>query len=83
MIAAFARKNDDRGTDDLVVLIETLERDAAGREAMATTVRGEVLAAIGARVDDVRFCAVGAAPRTTSGKIRRGECARFVTGGAA
>jgi hypothetical protein len=50
---------------------------------MATAVRGEVLAGIGARVDDVCFCAVGVAPRTTSGKIRRGDCARLVAGGTA
>ncbi len=82
MIAAFARRNDDRGTEDLVVLVETLERDEARRRSIASTVRGEVLAAIGARVDDVLFCPVGAAPRTTSGKVRRGECARFVAEGA-
>jgi fatty-acyl-CoA synthase len=82
-IAAFARRNEERGTDDLVVLIETLDRDEGRRGAMATTVRGEVLAAIGARVDCVRFCSVGAAPRTTSGKIRRSECARLVAGGEA
>jgi acyl-CoA synthetase (AMP-forming)/AMP-acid ligase II len=82
-IAAFARRNDDSGTDDLVVLVETLERDEARRASLAASLRGEVLAAIGARVDDVRFCPVGAAPRTTSGKVRRGACARFVEEGAA
>ena len=82
-IAAFARRNDERGNDDLVVLIETLERDESSRAKMATAVRGEVLAGIGARVDDVCFCAVGVAPRTTSGKIRRGDCARLVAGGTA
>jgi acyl-CoA synthetase (AMP-forming)/AMP-acid ligase II len=82
-VAAFARRNDGSGTDDLVVLIETLERDETRRASLATAVRGEVLAAIGARVDHVRFCPVGAAPRTTSGKIRRAACARFAFGDAA
>ena len=83
-VAAFARKNEDRGTDDLVVLIETLECDAGRRASMARSVRGEVLAAMGARVDGVQFCAVGATPRTTSGKIQRGECARLaLVGGEA
>jgi acyl-CoA synthetase (AMP-forming)/AMP-acid ligase II len=80
-IAAFARQNHVKGTDDLVVLIETRERDAGRQSSMAVAVRGEVLAAMGARVDDVRFCAVGTAPRTTSGKIRRRDCARFVSAG--
>jgi acyl-CoA synthetase (AMP-forming)/AMP-acid ligase II len=79
--AAFARRNEETGTDDLVVLIETTERDDARRAAIAVAVRGEVLSALGARVDDVQFCGVGTAPRTTSGKIRRSACADLVTGG--
>jgi acyl-CoA synthetase (AMP-forming)/AMP-acid ligase II len=74
-IAAFARANSTRGTDDLVVLVETSVRDEAQRAAMAKAVRGEVLAALGVRVDEVRLCAVGSAPRTTSGKVRRSACA--------
>jgi hypothetical protein len=32
---------------------------------------------LGVKPDEVRVCAVGAVPRTTSGKIRRAECARI------
>ena len=76
-IAAFARANEASGTDDLVVVAETLEKDGGRRDRIAREVRGEVLAALGVRVDEVRLCAVGAVPRTTSGKIRRRECARL------
>ena len=46
------------------------------RERIAREVRGEVLAALGVKVDDVRLWPVGAIPRTTSGKIQRRACAR-------
>jgi acyl-CoA synthetase (AMP-forming)/AMP-acid ligase II len=81
-VAAFGRPNDDTGTDDLVVVIEASQADAERRTRLMTDVRGELLAVLGVKPDDVRVCAVGSVPRTTSGKVRRGECARvFARGG--
>jgi len=75
-VAAFGRPNGDTGTDDLVVVIEASQPDPERRARLMTDVRGELLAVLGVKPDDVRVCAVGAVPRTTSGKVRRGECAR-------
>lgn len=78
-VAAFGRENESTGTDDLVVVAETSETDPRGRDALARAIRGEVLAVLGVGVDDVRLWPVGTVPRTSSGKIRRKECARLVT----
>ncbi len=78
-VAAFGRENEGTGTDDLVVVAETSETDPSGREALTKAIRGEVLAVLGVGIDDVRLWPVGSVPRTSSGKIRRKECARLVT----
>lgn len=75
-VAAFGRPNPDTGTDDVVVVAETLARDEAERARIARAIRGEILAAIGVRADDVLLWPAGAIPRTTSGKVQRGACAR-------
>ena len=77
-VAAFARPNSSTGTHDLVVAAETTEADPARREAMVKALRGEVLAALGVGIDEVRLVPAGTLPRTTSGKIRRKECARVL-----
>jgi fatty-acyl-CoA synthase len=80
-VAAFARPNADTGTDDLVVVAETRDKDPASRERMVKEIRGELLAAIGVKADEIRVVGIGALPRTTSGKIRRKECARKIAQG--
>ncbi len=75
-VAAFSRPNSSTGTDDLVVMAETREKDPERRELMAKEIRGELLAVLGVKADEVRMGPVGCLPRTTSGKIRRSECAR-------
>jgi acyl-CoA synthetase (AMP-forming)/AMP-acid ligase II len=76
-VAAFGRANPDTGTDDLVVVVEVSQTDAARWDTVTSGVRAELLAVLGVKPDDVRLCPVGSLPRTTSGKIRRGECARI------
>jgi acyl-CoA synthetase (AMP-forming)/AMP-acid ligase II len=80
-VAAFARPNAETGTDDLVVVAETREKDPASRDRMVKEIRGELLAAIGVKADEIRVVGIGALPRTTSGKIRRKECARKIAQG--
>ena len=76
-IAAFGRPNSRTGTDDLVVVAETPHGDPERRDRIASDIRAELLAVLGIKADEIRVCAVGSVPRTTSGKIRRGECARI------
>ena len=82
-VAAFGVTNEASGTEDLCVVAETLERSDEARAAMEKEIRGELLAVLGVRVDTVRWCAPGALPRTTSGKIRRRACAAFLDAEAA
>ena len=81
-VAAFGRLNAETGTEDLVVVAETAHGDATRREAIAKAVRAELLSVLGIKPDDLRLCGVGKVPRTTSGKIRRRECARLVIEGS-
>jgi fatty-acyl-CoA synthase len=69
--AAWGSADERRGTERLHVRVETRERDPAVLRVLEAGIRGDVLAALGVRVDDVSFCGIGALPRTTSGKIRR------------
>jgi len=78
-VAAFGRENAEIGTEDLVVVAETQFGEPERREKIASDVRAELLSILGIKPDDVRVCAVGSLPRTTSGKIRRRECARVFT----
>ncbi len=71
--AAWGSTDERRGTERLHVRVETRERDPAVLRVLEASIRGDVLAALGVRVDDVSFCGIGALPRTTSGKIRRSE----------
>jgi acyl-CoA synthetase (AMP-forming)/AMP-acid ligase II len=81
-VAAFGRPNTTTGTDDLVVVAEVRTADPGDRERIARAIIGEILSVAGVRPDEVAFTGVGALPRTTSGKIRRGECARRFAAGA-
>jgi acyl-CoA synthetase (AMP-forming)/AMP-acid ligase II len=76
-VAAFGRENSDTGTEDLVVVAETSVGEADIRERIAHGIRAELLAVLGIKPEEVRVCAVGSLPRTTSGKIRRRECGRI------
>lgn len=82
-VAAFARANEATGTDDLVLVVEARGLGPVDKETLGGRLRGEILAAIGVRTDEVAFWPVGAIPRTSSGKVRRRECAHRYAPGAA
>ncbi len=81
-VAAFARPNEETGTDDLVVMAETTELDPESAVRIEREVRGEVLAVLGVKVDAVQLCRIGGLPRTSSGKIKRRNCVSLLQGGA-
>ena len=77
-VAAFGRTNAEAGTEDVVVVAEVRVRDGALRDALAKTIRGELLSALGVKADRIVLCPPGALPRTTSGKLQRGRCAAWL-----
>jgi len=80
-VVAFGRRNEGKGTEEIVLVAETAMQDAAEREATTRTLKGEILAVLGVRVDEVHLWPLGAVPKTTSGKARRRECAKLVEQG--
>ena len=68
-------RNDQRGTEDLVVVIETKApldaNDTETRDRLATEVKRAVFEATGASPDVVKLVSPGAVPKTSSGKIQR------------
>jgi len=68
---AFAEVDDVHGTETFVVAVEVAEPDPDGRARIARAVRGELLATLGLGPSRVETVALGALPRTTSGKIQR------------
>ncbi|MEX2146865.1 MAG: AMP-binding protein [Candidatus Rokuibacteriota bacterium] len=70
-VAAFGVPDPKIGTERLVVVAETRERDADARERMRAAVVERVVGAIGLPPDTVAITAPGAVLKTSSGKIRR------------
>lgn len=78
--AAFGVPDADGGTDRLVLMVETRVRDLDARASIERAVRGEILASLSVKVDELGFAAIGSLPRTTSGKLQRARCAaQFVS----
>ena len=76
-VAAFGRFDAKAGTEALIVAVESRTTDDAERTRIAAEVRGELLGVLGFPAE-VHVVGYGALPRTTSGKIRRRECAAWL-----
>ncbi len=76
-VVAFGVSDSSVATERLVLVVEAKPTEEERSDARARELRGAVLAALGARIDEVIFVALGSIPRTTSGKPRRAECARL------
>jgi 1-acyl-sn-glycerol-3-phosphate acyltransferase len=70
-VAAFGVPDPGIGTERLVVVAETRETDAAGRERLRAAVLDRVAAALGNPPDRVVVTGPGTVLKTPSGKIRR------------
>ena len=69
---------EDAGGEVLVLFVEVSRAAApAGRQALPDACRAAVLGATGLAVDRVVVLAPGTLPRTSSGKLRRGETLRL------
>ncbi|HET6584269.1 MAG TPA: 1-acyl-sn-glycerol-3-phosphate acyltransferase, partial [Nannocystaceae bacterium] len=76
-VAAFAMRDDAVGTEHIVVVAETRERDGLAREMLLGLVTEAVTARIGVPPDRVVLVGPGAVPKTSSGKVQRSECRRL------
>jgi fatty-acyl-CoA synthase len=72
-VAAFAIRDDNAGTESVIVVAETKERAPGQRELLTRAIGEAIAAAVGIPPDRVVLTAPGAVPKTSSGKIRRSE----------
>ncbi len=70
-VAAFGVPDPSRGTERLIVVAETRERDAARRDALRQAVTKAIVCGIGVPPDVVVIASPHAVLKTSSGKIRR------------
>ena len=70
-VAAIGVHDPQRGTERLVVVAETRERDRGRRQTLRAAVQDLVTAAIGVPPDEVIIANRGAVLKTPSGKVRR------------
>jgi acyl-CoA synthetase (AMP-forming)/AMP-acid ligase II len=77
-IAAFGRRDPLKGTEDIVVVAEVRREENLRQPHLADDVRKAIHDRTGLSVNQVVLVKPGAVPKTTSGKLRRGEAkARF------
>jgi len=81
-VAAFAVRDEVAGTEQIVVVAETRERDPLAREMLVGRVIEAVTARVGVPPDRVELVPPGAVPKTSSGKIQRRESLRLFLAGS-
>jgi 1-acyl-sn-glycerol-3-phosphate acyltransferase len=80
-IVAFGLTDEDTGTEKLVVVAETRERDTAKSAAIASSVTELVTQGLGLPPDRVELIPPGSIPKTSSGKLRREETKQLYLAG--
>lgn len=69
--AAFAVENHDTGTEDLVLVCETLTKVPEEIAAIKKKIDNTILATLGYQPDHIIITEKGTVPKTTSGKVQR------------
>src|SRR6266403_378054 len=80
-IVAFGLTDETAGTEKLVVVAETRERDAARRASLASAVTDLVSRGLGLPPDRVELIPPGSIPKTSRGKLRREETKQLYLAG--
>ncbi|MFZ6182966.1 AMP-binding protein [Nannocystis pusilla] len=80
-VAAFAVRDEGSGTESIVVVAETKEERPAARAALQQKIGEAITGTVGIPPDRVVLTAPGAVPKTSSGKIRRGDTRRLYLAG--
>jgi len=73
-VAVFGLPDSETGSEQLVVIAETRERDPNARRQLERDIQQQVVQAVGVTADRVVLGGPQAVPKTPSGKIRRPEC---------
>jgi fatty-acyl-CoA synthase len=68
-------------SEEIVIVTETAETDAAKRAELAAAIKRHVNEAMALAVGDVTLVGVGELPKTTSGKLQRGKTREQYLGG--
>ncbi len=80
-VVAFGAADPTTGTERLVVVAETRERDQAARARLAQAITAQVSTALGLPPDVVEVVPPNAIPKTSSGKLQRDATKkRFLSG---
>jgi len=72
-IVAFGIRDENSGTEKLIIAAEVRERDTSRHAAIAAAVTEQVSRGLGFPPDRVELLPSGSIPKTTSGKLRREE----------
>lgn len=80
-VVAFGIKDEGSGTEKMVVVAESRERDSGKRAAIGARVTEEVSHGLGLPPDRVEILPPGSIPKTSSGKLRREETKRLFAAG--
>lgn len=80
-IVAFGQKDEDSGTEKLIVVAESREGEASRRAAIVAAVKEQVSQGLGLPPDRVELIPPGSIPKTSSGKLRREETKQLYLAG--
>lgn len=73
-VVAFASNNAKQGTEDLVIVAETREKNKLKREKIEAAVKDIVATTLDIVPDQVALVAPNTVPKTSSGKLQRAAC---------
>jgi fatty-acyl-CoA synthase len=80
-IVAFGLNDEASGTEKLIVVAESREREASRRALIVAAVRQQILEGLGLPPDRVELMPPGSIPKTSSGKLRREETKQLYLAG--
>ncbi|GAC1622026.1 MAG: AMP-binding protein [Candidatus Acidiferrum sp.] len=80
-IVAFGLKDEASGTEKLLVVAESRERDASRQAVIAAKITEQISQGLGLPPDRVELIPIGSIPKTSSGKLRREETKKLYVAG--
>jgi len=80
-IVAFGLKDEASGTEKLIVVAESREREVSRRAAIVAAVTEQISQGLGLPPDRVELIPPGSIPKTSSGKLRREETKQLYLAG--